>query len=739
MATKVETLFNSNGEMFYPLTHVKAVVNDSGENVEQLLEAQDDKMFPKSSVAQETGDSETKVMSQKAVSSIVSVASEIDSFLEDITIEAKEGGIADSVLRTDGTVSPIAGFAISPFIEVMKEKVYYIKPLSIANIYALLAMYDSDKRIVNVIRGGELSSSYHYKLNLPTSVKYLRCSYYVNTPSDYIYSRARYNNMNDLPRNSTPYFRYANISLDALELVDTEFTDGIFGSLTGGNYYTSDYIELNNFPTYLLLRQNFYSGVNIVEFYDVNKKLIHAVKGGQAGYNDRLIELVPPTNAKYVRYSRGIYDTKGVYGKPYGILRFSGIDFKNQVRSAFGITKPYEELTYPNNSDVTAVDTTFEDGIFGAANAGFFTSDYIDITSGDMYYINTQNFDESYAKAKYYDVSKNEVQVIGGKELPTNRLVKLTPPPYAKYIRYATYKKINEVYTSRIVPFDEAVRKVVGTHSGKTILWIGTSIPEGATYPQVACNNNRYNCINNALGASRMRWTGIKQSSVNSWSGRSLTATVDELETTYRSSVTDGSISESDLNQWKDKSYQRSIIPYIDGTNTTQVDAIVIDHGFNDRENIAELLENESSIDWNSRDRSNFIGAFNYLLDRIQEINPTIKIVIGGYFQNHYAPYFSEQICRMQKMIAEHYGFEILPVWEYSQINDKHVIGTSTYIQEFNSKYGTDYTKMEPDEDGNIIALQLYCPDKVHPHSDLTGNCNKRLDAVYTKLLRSIV
>ena len=39
MATKIENLFNANGEMMYPLTHTKAVVNDSGENVEQILEA----------------------------------------------------------------------------------------------------------------------------------------------------------------------------------------------------------------------------------------------------------------------------------------------------------------------------------------------------------------------------------------------------------------------------------------------------------------------------------------------------------------------------------------------------------------------------------------------------------------------------------------------------------------------------------------------------------------------------
>jgi hypothetical protein len=43
------------------------------------------------------------------------------------------------------------------------------------------------------------------------------------------------------------------------------------------------------------------------------------------------------------------------------------------------------------------------------------------------------------------------------------------------------------------------------------------------------------------------------------------------------------------------------------------------------------------------------------------------------------------------------------------------------------------------DTDGNIPALQLYCPDGIHPHTDKTGNSNKRLDAIYTKLLRSLI
>ena len=159
---KVENLFNSNGELFYPLTHVKAVVNDSGENVEQLLEAQNEKIgdwensgndsildeigehyaeegdsdydkglwgqmrdtrgrlstleqnvVEKSHISQETGDSENVVMSQKAVSEkIGELESEMPMKLEICTTSGyinfnKEQSIAtlsaNVTMRINGT------------------------------------------------------------------------------------------------------------------------------------------------------------------------------------------------------------------------------------------------------------------------------------------------------------------------------------------------------------------------------------------------------------------------------------------------------------------------------------------------------------------------------------------------------------------------------------------------------------------------------------------------------------
>ena len=82
-----------------------------------------------------------------------------------------------------------------------------------------------------------------------------------------------------------------------------------------------------------------------------------------------------------------------------------------------------------------------------------------------------------------------------------------------------------------------------------------------------------------------------------------------------------------------------------------------------------------------------------------------------------------------------------MKAWEYSQISTGIVKGSSHYMENFNAMYGTSYVvpNWAMDANGNIFAQFIYLPDGIHPHSDRTGNCDKRLNAVYTKLLSHII
>lgn len=403
---------------------------------------------------------------------------------------------------------------------------------------------------------------------------------------------------------------------------------------------------------------------------------------------------------------------------------------------------------------LSLVSTTFtQNSIFEEEITNAVTSDYIEIDnqSKTYYFIGYTNYSVYYDLVRFYDKDKNQIGNIPG-GLTSDMLeipLKLVLPNSCQYIKFSQYASGVSagagIYRGYFTTFEKSVAEVVSSYNteNNNVLWIGTSIPEGATYPRVACNVNGYNCLNKSLGSSKLCFENEYISGADNTKGRRLTATVAELESLYRADVTAGIITEDTLNQWKNYSYENSIIPYIDGTNATQVSMIVLDHGYNDRATIHEQMQNVSGIDWTSTDRSTFTGAFKYLLNKIQEVNPFIKIVISGYFTNTVErlafSYYSAEICEMQTMIGEYYDISVMKAWEHTQINPIHVSGTDDYISNFNTEYGTSYTKITPDASGNITALQLYCPDGVHPHSDLTGNCNKRLNAIYTKLLAHMI
>ena len=282
--------------------------------------------------------------------------------------------------------------------------------------------------------------------------------------------------------------------------------------------------------------------------------------------------------------------------------------------------------------------------------------------------------------------------------------------------------------------------------SSKNILWLGTSIPagkvEGISYPTIVGEQLGVGVINNAVGSSFIS-TGCYNfnnpmsnlSSKDLSPGKCLTETVAEKEERFRPKVDDGTISEDDLNTIKSFSYENLVIPYLD-----RVDTVVIDHGYNDRLVIANELKKKGldELDWQSRDRETYIGALNYLVDRIKEKYPRMNIIISG----HYRADTDEcrYICAMQSEIGLHFGFPVLKLWEYAAMSSEvFVKGTSNYLEEFNNTYKTSYTARKKDSDGNITELQICCPDFTHPHSDLSGTTINKIGLILSKLIGGLI
>jgi len=548
----------------------------------------------------------------------------------------------------------------------------------------------------------------------------------------------------------------SSINKTPLNLLDTtRITPGKFINASGTESnsaacFISDFIPVVVGKTYRC-NTDYGTGAKIA-LYDSEKNVILA-----SITNSSVGQITATAGSAFVRFSSDISKlsatmiTEGEMLPVYVPYAMEGKQIGYNV-NAYRWLEPLDNAY--TDSDFEKIVTTYTSGyIFDRAISGYSTSDYIALDSSVRKYAIyiTEYFGANFSLVQFYDKDKNLlIDVRGGAPdglAIANKLVVLAVPDNCVYIRLAqSTTAVNNgkagIYRLINVPIFSSLVAEASSHAytpTRNILWLGTSIPAGAEYPAKSCEHNGYTCINKAVGGSQLSFTNTHPQSVLESSGRCLTATVAELEALYRADVTGGIIPESWLTAWKNGSYENSVIPYIDGTNPAQVSMIVLDHGFNDRINIHNLLQNEGAIDWTSKDRSNFVGAWNYLLEKITAINPFIKIVIGGYFQNEYAAYYSADVCRMQELVATRWELPLLAAWKESGFSAQYVPGSSNYIAQYNTTYGTSYTKLEPNADGEIMFLQLFCPDKVHPHSDLTGNANIRLNGIYTKMLNKIL
>ena len=259
---------------------------------------------------------------------------------------------------------------------------------------------------------------------------------------------------------------------------------------------------------------------------------------------------------------------------------------------------------------------------------------------------------------------------------------------------------------------------------GKRVLWIGTSIPAHCTYPKNACEALGMTCRNHSIGASFLSIRPFSpDEEIEDHTGYALSMSSAEKEELYQPWLQEGRIDRHRLDVWKFSSYDRRIIEYLDST-----DIIVIDHGFNDAYNTlqAEYERGRDSVDWNSEDRSTFIGAFNYVYHRIKEVKPEAIVAIGGYFQNTCSVMpRGRYVSEVSTWIAEHYDLPLLDIWNYTDVPDGYMPNSADYLEKLNQTYGKEFYPRWTDDEGNITYYQMYCPDGIHPWSDPTGHSDR--------------
>ena len=295
--------------------------------------------------------------------------------------------------------------------------------------------------------------------------------------------------------------------------------------------------------------------------------------------------------------------------------------------------------------------------------------------------------------------------------------------------------------------------------SDKRILWLGTSIPagkDGNNYPQLVAEALGCEIKNNAQPGSRVTmtleptWKTVDdlEKKYQYTQGFSLSGTIQEIDDKYRPYIKDivdsngVKLSDYDVERWvkylKAQSYENLLLPYIDGTKDS-FEIVVIDHSLNDYKSIidecilhknndipsginwVESLGSRDYIDENDLGKHSYFVGLNYLIDKCYEVNPDIKIIIGNYFATRTPSIWEypndggakccELILAANEAIAEKRNLDIINVYKYTGLDD------------------TDYEN----------NFNIFCPDKVHPHSHTTGESNRIIANVYIEELTRIL
>ena len=329
--------------------------------------------------------------------------------------------------------------------------------------------------------------------------------------------------------------------------------------------------------------------------------------------------------------------------------------------------------------------------------------------------------------------------------------------------------------------------------SQSKVLWLGTSIPYGDgdnNYPKMVADGLGFTLYNNSRAGSFVSyypntpsWTTSAQVEAEFATGFSLSATKQETRDKYYNLLNTIRRNEGLGTAWRDNwitqfqshSYEELIIPYIDGTKA-DCDIVIIDHGFNDRDNIfnvcsqhpvpsqdiisywpADQVGGATNIEYpvvggntgwywlthlsdnryydgevymntlralgaqnNGGMKGEYFGAMAYVIEQIRKVNPRIRIVIGNYFSldhgfDSMSSFVTKYILEANEQIAKYNGFQCVNVYQYT--------GLRNYS--FTSNDGVTTTDMI-----------RFCPDGVHPASDTTGQSNRFIANVYMKELR---
>lgn len=351
------------------------------------------------------------------------------------------------------------------------------------------------------------------------------------------------------------------------------------------------------------------------------------------------------------------------------------------------------------------------------------------------------------------------------------------------------------------------------------IVWYGTSIPAGG-YPLIVGTLLGCTVYNEAVGESLVRLGWGKNciaegdeidiwgcSSTDTGSFNPMSNTITALAKSMSASKAEKrylldnlthfeNITGSTLNREVQTdevimgySYEEKLLKYIDSSREdyTPVDLIVFDHGHND-------LNPDGDPKWDTydianRDKANYWGAMNFLMDIIRKYNPHQNICQISHYQGNVD--YSANFYKAQQQFAKHWGIPFMELYKLTQMSTTEQFRTSGYwgytdglwhnngfvfIDNGDGTYTTNQSCIIQYDFGNngtynqetqlfttnvleelpanttardiktidgittclLKPREMYMKDRLHPASDKSGNANKRIATLLAGWINSI-
>lgn len=268
----------------------------------------------------------------------------------------------------------------------------------------------------------------------------------------------------------------------------------------------------------------------------------------------------------------------------------------------------------------------------------------------------------------------------------------------------------------------------------KKIVWLGTSIPAGGltgyfntnAYPQRVGEILGATVFNEAIGSSTVHCknpTLISGSNpygfINDYHkvSRCLTNSIVEMNwviNNYNSSIfTVNKLSSPPLGSTiRGYSWENKINKY----KNENIDLWVIDHGFNDFGH-SQYLDESMYNEYGKNNLYTFQGAIDFIISKIKDINPFARIVIIGNYENQARP----EVAEYQEKIAKRYSLPLFKQWEVYGWSQETIEPYGKWVAD--SENSSLYNWVTTTEKQSAISyLYLWLPDKIHPHTDKSGN-----------------